>query len=62
MRAIGSIVRVEVSADDSSELIEIELSRERFDTAPLACGDRVFIRPRQFRVFETGDANELSAA
>ncbi len=62
VRAIGSIVRIEVSADDSSELIEIELSRERFDTAPLVCGDRVFIRPRQFRVFETGDANELSAA
>jgi sulfate transport system ATP-binding protein len=52
VRAIGSIVRVEVAADGSSEFIEIELSRERFDAAPLVSGDRVFIRPRQFKVFE----------
>ncbi len=56
VRAIGSIVRVEVAADGSSEFIEIELSRERFDAAPLANGDRVFIRPRQFRVFEEASA------
>ncbi|HZW24648.1 MAG TPA: sulfate ABC transporter ATP-binding protein [Gallionella sp.] len=62
VRAIGSIVRVEVAADGSSEFIEIELSRERFDAAPLASGDKVFIRPRQLRVFETGEQNELSAA
>ena len=62
VRAIGSIVRVEVAADGSSELIEIELSRERFDAAPLREGDKVFIRPRQFRVFESGVNNELSAA
>jgi sulfate transport system ATP-binding protein len=62
VRAIGSIVRVEVAADGSSEFIEIELSRERFDTAPLSAGDKVFIRPRQYRVFESGTKNELSAA
>ncbi len=62
VRAIGSVVRVEVAADGSSEFIEIELSRERFDTAPLSVGDKVFIRPRQFRVFETGEQHELSAA
>ncbi len=54
VRGIGSVVRVEVAADGSSEFIEIELSRERFDAAPLASGDKVFIRPRQFSVFETG--------
>jgi sulfate transport system ATP-binding protein len=62
VRAIGSVVRVEVAADSSSEFIEIELSRERFDSAPLVHGDKVFIRPRQFRVFEAGVLNELSAA
>jgi len=62
VRAIGSIVRVEVAVDGSSEFIEIELSRERFDTSPLAIGDKAFIRPRQFRVFETGSQSELSAA
>jgi sulfate transport system ATP-binding protein len=51
VRAIGSIVRVEVDVDGSSEFIEIELSRERFNAAPLANGDKVFIRPRQFHVF-----------
>lgn len=60
VRAIGAVVRVEVAAE--SELIEIELSRERFDSAPLACGDKVFIKPRQFRVFHTEENNELSAA
>ena len=54
VRAIGSMVRVEVAADGSSELIEIELSRERFDAAPLREGDKVFIRPRQFKVFGVG--------
>ena len=58
VRAIGSVVRVEVAAHGGSELIEIELSRERFDAAPLANGDRVFIRPRQLRVFETGEQIE----
>ena len=62
VRAIGSVVRVEVALDASSEFIEIELSRERFDAAPLASGDQVFIRPRQFRVFDTGGQHELSAA
>ena len=62
VRIIGSVVRVEVAADGGSEFIEIELSRERFDATPLASGDKVFIRPRQFRVFKTGVNNELSAA
>ncbi len=62
VRAIGSIVRVEVALEAGSEFIEIELSRERFDGAPLAGGDKVFIRPRQFKVFESGEKNELSAA
>ena len=62
VRAIGSVVRVEVALEASSEFIEIELSRERFDAAPLSSGDKVFIRPRQFRVFESGEQHELSAA
>jgi sulfate transport system ATP-binding protein len=62
VRAIGAMVRLEVAAGGSSEAIEIELSRERFDTAPLASGDKAFIRPRQFRVFETGVRHEFSAA
>ena len=56
VRAIGSVVRVEVAAEGSREPIEIELSRERFDAAPLHTHDRVYIRPRQYRVFQNGAA------
>ncbi|HEY5994833.1 MAG TPA: sulfate ABC transporter ATP-binding protein [Gallionellaceae bacterium] len=62
VRAIGSAVHLEVAANGSSEAIEIELSRERFEVEPLAYGDQAYIRPRQFRVFEAGGKHELSAA
>jgi sulfate transport system ATP-binding protein len=62
VRSIGSIVRIEVATENTSEFVEIELSRERFDADPLAQGDNVYIRPRHFRVFDTGEVNELSAA
>ncbi|MBI5918004.1 MAG: sulfate ABC transporter ATP-binding protein [Nitrosomonadales bacterium] len=52
IRAVGAIVRAEVAVAGSDELVEIELSRERFDAEPMVNGDRVFIRPRQVRVFE----------
>ncbi|MES1980866.1 MAG: sulfate ABC transporter ATP-binding protein [Pseudomonadota bacterium] len=52
VRAIGSVVRLEAVADGSSEIIEIELSRERFDANPLMNGDKVFVRPRQIKVFD----------
>ncbi len=52
VRAIGSVVRVEAAADGSSESIEIELSRERFDADPLHRGERIFLRPRQIKIFE----------
>jgi sulfate transport system ATP-binding protein len=56
VRTLGSVVRLEAAAEGSSEVIEIELSRERFDSAPFVDGDNVFLRPRQIRVFETGEA------
>jgi sulfate transport system ATP-binding protein len=56
VRALGSVVRLEAAAEGSSEIIEIELSRERFDSAPFAGGDQVFLRPRQIRIFEAGVA------
>ncbi len=51
VRDIGAIVRLEVAAEGSSEVIALELSRERFDAQPLRAGEKVFIRPRQYRVF-----------
>ncbi|WP_035383510.1 sulfate ABC transporter ATP-binding protein [Ferriphaselus sp. R-1] len=52
VRAIGAVVRAEVAVAGSDELVEIELSRERFEAQPLVNGDQVFIRPRQVRVFD----------
>lgn len=53
VRPLGSVVRLEAEASGSSEIIEIELSRERFDSAPYAGGEHVYLRPRQVKVFET---------
>ncbi|MEW6561618.1 MAG: sulfate ABC transporter ATP-binding protein [Pseudomonadota bacterium] len=51
VRAVGPFVRIE-AADTNGELIEIELSRERYDTQPLQPGTRIYLKPRQIRVFE----------
>lgn len=51
-RAIGSVVRLEAAIQQDGEIIEIELSRERFSTVPVSAGDTVFIRPRQIKLFQ----------
>ena len=52
VRAIGSVVRLEAAIGQDGEVVEIELSRERFNLTPVAVGDEVFIRPRQIKLFE----------
>ena len=54
---IGSVVRVELLHD--SEIVEVELSRERHELLQLAAGQAVWFRPRQMRVF-TGDAQPVA--
>jgi len=56
VRPLGSVVRLEAQASGSSEVIEIELSRERYDSQPYLGGERVFLRPRQLRVFPAAEA------
>ena len=46
---IGPVVRIELKHD--SEIIEVELSRERHEILQLAVGQPVWFRPRQMRVF-----------
>ena len=48
---IGPVVRVELKHD--SEIVEVELSRERHEILQLAVGQSVWFRPRQMRVFGT---------
>ncbi|RFC32294.1 MAG: sulfate transport system ATP-binding protein [Candidatus Nitrotoga sp. SPKER] len=52
VRAIGSVVRLEAVIGHDGEVVEIELSRERFNLTPVAVGDEIFIRPRQIKLFE----------
>ncbi|MEZ0232146.1 MAG: sulfate/molybdate ABC transporter ATP-binding protein [Methylophilaceae bacterium] len=51
IHAIGPLVRLELQRADNPELIEAELTRERFRELSLTEGQSVFIRPRNVRVF-----------
>lgn len=51
--SVGPVVRLELTRDDSNskELIQVEISKERFRELKLARGDQVFIRPARFDLF-----------
>jgi len=49
VHAIGPLVRVELA--HASELIEVELTRERATELALAKGQQVWLKPRQVKVF-----------
>ena len=49
VHAIGPLVRVELA--HASELIEVELTRERAAVLTLAKGHQVWLKPRQVKVF-----------
>ena len=53
VHAIGPLVRVELAHD--SELIEVELTRERAIVLALAKGQRVWLKPRQVKVFSVAE-------
>ncbi|PTQ83347.1 sulfate transport system ATP-binding protein [Nitrosospira multiformis] len=51
--SVGPIVRLQLMRDDGKdkELIEVEISRERFRELQLTRGDQVFIKPSRFDLF-----------
>jgi sulfate transport system ATP-binding protein len=51
VHAIGPLVRLELQRADHSELIEAELTQERFRELDVNQGDKVFVYPRNVRVF-----------
>jgi len=51
VHAIGPLVRLELQRTDHTELIEAELTRERFRELAIEQGAQVFIQPRNVRVF-----------
>jgi sulfate transport system ATP-binding protein len=54
---IGPVVRIELL--HGSEIVEVELSRERHEALQLAVGQSVWFRPRQMKVF-SADAEPRS--
>jgi sulfate transport system ATP-binding protein len=58
---IGSVVRLEFVRNDTGALIEVELSRERFDGLDVEEGNAVHLKPRRGRVFEGEAANRVAA-
>jgi sulfate transport system ATP-binding protein len=53
---IGPVVRLELRREDDSELIEAEVTRERFRELDLRDGEAVYIKPRALKVFLNTDA------
>ena len=51
IHAIGPLVRLELQPADQSELVEAELTQERFRELNLTQGENVFVYPRNVRVF-----------
>jgi len=51
IQRIGSLVHLELTRGDTGDLIEVELSKERYWDMQIAQGERVFITPRQLKVF-----------
>ncbi len=51
IHAIGPLVRLELQRDDQSEVIESELTRERFLQLDVEVGNKVYVYPRNVRVF-----------
>ncbi len=55
IQAIGPLVRLELQREDDTEVVEAELSRERFRELALQTGESVWIKPRSMRVFLHND-------
>jgi sulfate/thiosulfate transport system ATP-binding protein len=51
IQAIGPIVRVELKQEGNDEVIEAEMSKERYQELRLIVGERVAVRPRNVRLF-----------
>lgn len=51
VHAIGPLVRLELQRNDQTEIIEAELTQERFRELSIAQGQHVFVYPKNVRVF-----------
>lgn len=53
IQAVGAVARVEILRTDNGEILEGELSQERWRELALSPGEQVFVRPKTMRVFPT---------
>ena len=51
IQRIGPLVHLELTREDTGDLVEVELSKERYWEMHIAPGERVFITPRQLKIF-----------
>ncbi len=51
IRAFGPLVRLELDSSADGQVIEAELARQRYEELNLKKGDRVFVSPKNVRVF-----------
>lgn len=51
IRCIGPLVRLSLKRNDTGDSVEAELSKDRYAKLGIKAGDRVFIRPKNPRVF-----------
>ncbi len=57
IRIVGPLLRLELEREGGEGLVEVELPRERYDARTLPIGRKVYIRPRQMRVFVEKNAS-----
>ena len=57
IHSLGPLVRLELQRDDQTEIVEAELTREKYLQLDLSVGSKVYVHPRNVRVFlnETND-------
>ena len=48
----GPVVRLELKQQDSGDIIDVEMTRERFRELKLEAGENVFVNPKNITVFE----------
>lgn len=49
--AVGPVVRLELERQDNGELLQAELTRERYQEMALRTGEQVHVKPRKLQVF-----------
>ena len=52
---VGPVIRLELERADTGDLIEAELTRERYRELELRTGEHVFVKPRKLKVFVDED-------